>query len=75
MAHRTKESLVSHVQSEIKRLNAENGLPFRELLDESRLLAALERAGSDFSRADLYAHDHPVRVSFAGNGQRRSLVR
>lgn len=48
MAHRTKESLLGHVQSEIKRLNAEQGLPFRELLDENRLLAALERAGVTF---------------------------
>jgi hypothetical protein len=48
MAHRTKEALVSHVQAEMQRLNADQGLPFRELLDESKLLAALERAGVKF---------------------------
>ncbi len=30
MAHRAKESLPSQVQTEIKRLKAEEGLPFRE---------------------------------------------
>jgi hypothetical protein len=48
MAHRSKELLASRVQSETKRLNAEEGLPFRELLDERRLLAALQRAGVTF---------------------------
>jgi hypothetical protein len=48
MAHRTKEALAGHVQSEFRRLEAEEGLPFRELLDESRLIAALQRAGVEF---------------------------
>ena len=48
MAHRSKEALAGHVQSELKRLEAEAGLPFRELLDESRLEAALQRAGLEF---------------------------
>lgn len=48
MAHRSKERLVSHVQSEVQRLETEDGLPFRELLDESRLSAALQAAGIKF---------------------------
>lgn len=48
MAHRTKERLTGHVQSEVQRLKAEEGLPFRELLDESRLTAALQAAGIRF---------------------------
>lgn len=48
MAHRSKELLASHVQSEIERLNGNDGLPFRELLDEGRLMAALQAAGIEF---------------------------
>jgi Transposase DDE domain len=48
MAHRTKEALAGHVQSELERLESEEGLPFRELLDEERLMAGLERAGIEF---------------------------
>jgi hypothetical protein len=45
MAHRTKEALAGHVQLEFERLESEEGLPFRELLDEKRLRDALQRAG------------------------------
>lgn len=48
MAYRSKEALAGQVQSEIERLNSEDGLPFRELLDEKRLLAALQTAGIEF---------------------------
>ena len=48
MAHRTKEALAGHVQSELQQLESEEGLPFRELLDEERLMAGLERAGVEF---------------------------
>lgn len=45
MAQRTKEAGISHVQSECKELETAQGLPFRELLDEQRIKASLERAG------------------------------
>lgn len=48
MAHSSKESLVRQLESEVLRLNSSEGLPFRELLDESRLSAALQRAGVNF---------------------------
>lgn len=48
MAYRSKQALADHVQLEIERLNAEDGLPFRELLDEERVLAALQTAGIEF---------------------------
>src|SRR4051812_112472 len=48
MAHRSKEALAGHVQLEFERLESEEGLPFRELLDENRLLAALQGAGIEF---------------------------
>lgn len=48
MAHRSKELLASQVQSEIQRLCAKEGLPFRELLDASRLMAALQASGIEF---------------------------
>jgi len=48
MAHRSKERLASHVQSEVQRLRAKEGLPFRELLDENRLIGALQAAGIKF---------------------------
>jgi hypothetical protein len=48
MAHRSRDALASHVQSELKRLESQDGLPFRELLDEERLRAALEEAEVEF---------------------------
>jgi hypothetical protein len=48
MAHRSKEALVGHVQSEFERLGLEEGLPFRELLDEQKLIAALQEAGIEY---------------------------
>jgi hypothetical protein len=48
MAHRSKEALASQVQSEFERLESEEGLPFRELLDEERLVAGLEQAGIEY---------------------------
>jgi hypothetical protein len=54
MAHRSKEALSSHVQSELERLESAEGLPFRELLDEQRLMTGLERAGVEF-RDRIYA--------------------
>lgn len=48
MAHRSKAALAGHVRLEFQRLDAQEGLAFRELLDEKRLAAALERAGVVF---------------------------
>jgi len=48
MAYRTKESVSRHVQLEHEKLEADEGLPFRQLLDENRLKTALERAGVIF---------------------------
>jgi hypothetical protein len=48
MAHDSKESLASQVQWECERLQSEEGLPFRELLDEQRLKAALDEAGVEY---------------------------
>lgn len=48
MAQRSKAAVAGHVQSEIQRLESKEGLAFRELLDEKRLAAALERAGVVF---------------------------
>jgi hypothetical protein len=61
MAHGTKESLASQVQSEFQQLEAEDGLPFRALLDEERLMAALQRrvvlvVGSTETMADTAAN-------------------
>jgi DDE family transposase len=44
MAHRTKAELAGHVRSEIRRLEAQEGLPFRELVDGKRFAAALKSA-------------------------------
>ncbi len=48
MAHRSTEALASQVQLERERLASEDGLPFRELLDERRLTTALKKAGVVF---------------------------
>jgi hypothetical protein len=48
MALRTKESLLADVQSEIGQLTQSEGLPFRDLLDANRVLAALKRAEVTF---------------------------
>jgi hypothetical protein len=48
MAHRSKQALSSHVQSEVERLESEEGLPFRELLDEKILTAGLQKAGVEW---------------------------
>jgi hypothetical protein len=48
MGYRTKESVSRHVQLEHEKLEADRGLPFRQLLDEKRLQAALDRAGVTF---------------------------
>jgi hypothetical protein len=48
MAHRSKEALAGHVQSELAQLESAEGLPFRELLDEERLRVGLEQAGIEF---------------------------
>jgi DDE family transposase len=50
MAQRSKEVLVRHVQKECRELKSSAGLPFRDLLDERRLKAALERAGVTFRK-------------------------
>lgn len=42
MANRTKESARGQVQSELQDLESAKGLPFRELLNEERILTALE---------------------------------
>ena len=48
MAQYTKESLVCQLQCEQKTLESSPRLPFRELLDERRILEALKRAGVAF---------------------------
>jgi len=48
MAQRTKEAVIGHVQTELKKLELADGLPFRRLLDEQRIKNALERAGVKF---------------------------
>jgi hypothetical protein len=48
MAHRTKELVVGQLRANCEALNSSSGLPFRELLDENRILSALERAGVEF---------------------------
>lgn len=48
MAYRTKESVSRHVQLALEKLEADKELPFRQLLDEKRLQAALERGGVIF---------------------------
>lgn len=48
MAHRTKELVAGQLRENWEALNSSPGLPFRELLDEQRILRALERAGVEF---------------------------
>jgi hypothetical protein len=48
MAHRSTKWLAGQVQLEVQRLRANEGLPFRELLDENRLIATLQAAGIKF---------------------------
>jgi hypothetical protein len=48
MAQLTKESVSRHVQSECDALNKGQGLPFRELLTEDRIVVAMERAEVQF---------------------------
>ena len=48
MANRSKESLSGQVQLEREDLESSRGLPFRHLLSEKRVLAALEAAGVEF---------------------------
>jgi len=48
MANRTRESVSSQVQIEIDRLESSDGLPFRQLLSEDRILSALDRANVEF---------------------------
>lgn len=48
MAHRTKESVFSQLQLEMQDLESSNGLPFRELLSENRVLSGLNRLGVKF---------------------------
>jgi hypothetical protein len=48
MAKRTKEAVSRHVQKELRELESAEGVPFRQLLDERRIIAALQRAGVKF---------------------------
>jgi hypothetical protein len=48
MAYRSKESVVSQVQSEFESLESTDGLPFRDLLDARIILDALACAGVEF---------------------------
>jgi hypothetical protein len=48
MAQRTKESVASHVQTELEELQSATTLPFRQLLDAERITAALARTGVKF---------------------------
>jgi hypothetical protein len=48
MANRTKELVLGQVQSECKKLDSSEGLPFREVLAEERILEALQRSGVVF---------------------------
>src|SRR2546426_953091 len=50
MAQCNKEAVVSHLQKQCKDLKSCGGLPFRHLLDEARILAALDCAGVVFRR-------------------------
>ena len=45
MAQRTKESVSSHLQSELRAAQTSEGLPFRDLLNCERIMVALERVG------------------------------
>lgn len=48
MAQRTKKSVASHVQLELEELQSAKRMPFRQLLDAQRIMAALQRAGMNF---------------------------
>ena len=48
MAQHHKAAVVSHVPRECEELKSAEGLPFRELLDEERIRAALTKAGVKF---------------------------
>lgn len=48
MAHRTKETVASQVQSACQDMQSSDGLPFQDLLSSETILAALERAGVEF---------------------------
>jgi hypothetical protein len=48
MAHRTKGSVLSQVQSSCQDLESSPGLPFQHLLSGERIAAALHRAGVEF---------------------------
>jgi hypothetical protein len=50
MANRTKESVLSQVQTALTVLRSSSGLPFRDLLSGDRIIAALEQAGIDFRK-------------------------
>ena len=73
MAYSTKEPLVCQLQCEVETLQASEGLPFRELLSEERIL---RRGGcwADFSRADLHADDNHLRGAFPGPMRQVLLV-
>lgn len=48
MAQRNKEAVVGHLQTQRRKLEAAEGLPFRHLLDPQRIKTALEHAGVKF---------------------------
>jgi hypothetical protein len=48
MAHRSKEAASQQVQSEVQKARESDGLPFRDLLSEDRILEALARSGVEF---------------------------
>jgi hypothetical protein len=48
MANRTRESVLAQVQSELKGVRSAKGLPFRDVLSESRIAKALNRHGVTF---------------------------
>jgi len=48
MAQRTKKSVARHVQLELEELQSAKRMPFRQLLDAQRIMAALQRAGMNF---------------------------
>lgn len=50
MAQHSKEAIVCHVERERENLGAGEGLPFRRLLDEKRITAALKSAGVKFRK-------------------------
>lgn len=54
MAQRSKDSVASHVQSQVQSLADSPGLPFQQLLDEQKIFAALQRAKVEF-RERIYS--------------------